>query len=340
MEEPILQIENLHTSFHTRAGEVQAVRGLSFQLQKGEILGIVGESGSGKSVTALSILDVLPENAFHSEGKILFEGKDLLKASKKELRKVRGGQISMVFQDPMTSLSPLMKIGKQIEEAILQNVQGATKEQARVKALEMLRKVHIPDPESRYDCYPHELSGGMRQRVMIAIALSCDPKIVIADEPTTALDVTIQKQILLLLKEMCREMQLSVIFITHDLGVVAQLCDRVVVLYGGLKMEEGTVFELFENPGHPYTMGLLESVPRVDQDKNARLQPIPGSPPDLLSPPQGCPFYSRCRYARRLCVSERPEKITLSQTHSSACWLNHPEAPAVGNPFAERQVGR
>jgi len=274
MEEPILQIENLHTSFHTRAGEVQAVRGLSFQLQKGEILGIVGESGSGKSVTALSILDVLPENAFHSEGKILFEGKDLLKATKKELRKVRGGQISMVFQDPMTSLSPLMKIGKQIEEAILQNVQGATKEQARAKALEMLRKVHIPDPESRYGCYPHELSGGMRQRVMIAIALSCDPKIVIADEPTTALDVTIQKQILLLLKEMCREMQLSVIFITHDLGVVAQLCDRVVVLYGGLKMEEGTVFELFENPGHPYTMGLLESVPRVDQDKNARLHVI------------------------------------------------------------------
>jgi len=340
MEEPILQIENLHTSFHTRAGEVQAVRGLSFQLQKGEILGIVGESGSGKSVTALSILDVLPENAFHSEGKILFEGKDLLKATKKELRKVRGGQISMVFQDPMTSLSPLMKIGKQIEEAILQNVQGATKEQARAKALEMLRKVHIPDPESRYGCYPHELSGGMRQRVMIAIALSCDPKIVIADEPTTALDVTIQKQILLLLKEMCREMQLSVIFITHDLGVVAQLCDRVVVLYGGLKMEEGTVFELFENPGHPYTMGLLESVPRVDQDKNARLQPIPGSPPDLLSPPQGCPFYSRCRYARRLCVSERPEKIMLSQTHGSACWLNHPGAPAAGNPFAERQVGR
>ncbi|MCD8396783.1 MAG: ABC transporter ATP-binding protein [Lachnospiraceae bacterium] len=340
MEEPILQIENLHTSFHTRAGEVQAVRGLSFQLQKGEILGIVGESGSGKSVTALSILDVLPENAFHTEGKIIFEGKDLLKSTKKELRKVRGGQISMVFQDPMTSLSPLMKIGKQIEEAILQNVQGATKEQARVKALEMLRKVHIPDPESRYECYPHELSGGMRQRVMIAIALSCDPKIVIADEPTTALDVTIQKQILLLLKEMCREMQLSVIFITHDLGVVAQLCDRVVVLYGGLKMEEGTVFELFENPGHPYTMGLLESVPRVNQDKNARLQPIPGSPPDLLSPPQGCPFYSRCRYARRLCVSERPEKIMLSQTHSSACWLNHPGAPAVGNPFAERQVGR
>lgn len=340
MEEPILQIENLHTSFHTRAGEVQAVRGLSFQLQKGEILGIVGESGSGKSVTALSILDVLPENAFHSEGKILFEGKDLLKATKKELRKVRGGQISMVFQDPMTSLSPLMKIGKQIEEAILQNVQGATKEQARAKALEMLRKVHIPDPESHYGCYPHELSGGMRQRVMIAIALSCDPKIVIADEPTTALDVTIQKQILLLLKEMCREMQLSVIFITHDLGVVAQLCDRVVVLYGGLKMEEGTVFELFENPGHPYTMGLLESVPRVDQDKNARLQPIPGSPPDLLSPPQGCPCYSRCRYARRLCVSERPEKIMLSQTHGSACWLNHPGAPAAGNPFAERQVGR
>lgn len=340
MEKPILQVENLHTSFHTRAGEVQAVRGLSFHLNKGEILGIVGESGSGKSVTALSILDVLPENAFHTEGKIFFEGKDLLTATKKEIRKVRGGQISMIFQDPMTSLSPLMKIGRQIEEAVLQNVPGATKKQAQAKALEMLRKVHIPDPESRYDCYPHELSGGMRQRVMIAIALSCDPKIVIADEPTTALDVTIQKQILLLLKEMCRQMQLSVIFITHDLGVVAQLCDRVVVLYGGLEMEEGSVFELFENPGHPYTIGLLDSVPQVNQDKSARLQPIPGSPPDLLAPPRGCPFWSRCKYARRLCVNERPEKTALSQTHVSSCWLNHPEAPASGNPFVERRVGR
>lgn len=337
MEEPILQIKNLHTSFRTKAGEVQAVRGVSFDVAPGEILGIVGESGCGKSVTAMSVLDVLPDNAFHKEGEILFQGKDLLKMSAREMRKIRGGQISMIFQDPITSLSPLMKIGRQIEEAILQDSSGVTKAQAREQALDMLRKVHIPDPESRYNCYPHELSGGMRQRVMIAIALSRRPKLVIADEPTTALDVTIQKQILLLLKEMCREFQLSVIFITHDLGVVAELCDRVVVLYGGLVMEEGTVFELYEKPGHPYTMGLLESIPRLDMDRGERLQPIPGSPPDLLDPPKGCPFYARCPYARGLCITERPGGYVLSGTHTGVCWLLDERAPRKGNPFKERR---
>ena len=331
----VLQIEDLHTSFRTKAGIVKAVRGVSFELKKGEILGIVGESGCGKSVTAMSVLRVLPDNARHDSGKIMYMGRDLLTLSKKELRKIRGGEISMIFQDPMTSLSPLMKIGRQIEEAILQNTEGISKQEAKNKALEMLKKVHIPDPENRYNSYPHELSGGMRQRVMIAMALSCSPKIVIADEPTTALDVTIQKQILLLLKEMCRSMDLSVIFITHDLGVVAELCDRVVVLYGGLIMEEGTALELFEQPSHPYTLGLLESVPRMDQDKGERLLPIPGSPPDLLSPPEGCPFYARCKNARRICISERPGSTLLTESHLSFCHLLRKDAPKQDNPFAE-----
>ena len=338
MTEPILRIEDLHTSFKTKAGEVQAVRGVSFSVAQGEIVGIVGESGCGKSVTAMSILRVLPENAIHRQGRILFMGRDLLTASKAELRKVRGGQISMIFQDPMTSLSPLMKVGRQIEEAVLQNVPGATRESARATAMDMLRKVRIPDPESRYHCYPHELSGGMRQRVMIAIALSCKPKLIIADEPTTALDVTIQRQILLLLREMCREMDLSVIFITHDLGVVAELCDRVVVLYGGLVAEEGPVMDIFEQPSHPYTMGLLASVPRLDRDRSKRLSPIPGSPPDLLAPPAGCPFASRCAYARRVCLEAMPRKTQLTDEHYSRCYLLYPDAPQSDNPFADRRA--
>ena len=236
MPDTILKIENLHTSFRTRAGEVQAVRGVSLDLRRGEILGIVGESGCGKSVTAMSVLKVLPENAFHPEGRILLGEKDLLTLPPREMRKVRGGRISMIFQDPMTSLSPLMKVGRQIEEGIRQNLPRLSGREARAKALHLLQRVHIPDPERRYHCYPHELSGGMRQRVMIAMALSCDPEVLIADEPTTALDVTIQNQILLLLREMCREMDLSVIFITHDLGVVAELCDRVAVSYTHLTL--------------------------------------------------------------------------------------------------------
>ena len=245
----------------------------------------------------------------------------------------------MVFQDPMTSLSPLMKIGRQIEETIRQAEPKLSREEVRARALDMLRRVHIPDPESRYDCYPHELSGGMRQRVMIAIALSCRPRIVIADEPTTALDVTIQKQILLLLQEMRRDMDLSVILITHDLGVVAELCDRVVVLYGGLVMEEGEATEIFERPSHPYTLGLLASVPRVDQTREEKLYSIPGSPPDLLDPPAGCPFAARCPYARRVCLKAMPERTVLSDTHSSACWLLRSDAPIEGNPFRHGKGG-
>ena len=339
MPDSILQIQNLHTAFHTKSGEVQAVRGISLALRRGEILGVVGESGCGKSVTAMSVLKVLPENAYHTEGRILYQGKDLLAMSAKQIRKVRGGEISMIFQDPMTSLSPLMKVGRQIEEAILRNVPGISKPAAKARALEMLKKVHIPDPESRYNCYPHELSGGMRQRVMIAIALSCDPKVVIADEPTTALDVTIQKQILILLKEMCRSMDLAVIFITHDLGVVAELCDRVAVLYGGLIMEEGSALELFGEPAHPYTMGLLESIPQLNQDKSKRLLPIPGSPPDLLAPPKGCPFYARCRYARRLCVDRPPAETRLSESHRSYCHLLSDGAPRENNPFSGKGRG-
>ena len=335
MSETVLKIENLHTSFRTRAGEVQAVRGVSLELHRGEVLGIVGESGCGKSVTAMSVLKVLPENAYHTEGEILFDGKNLLKISAKEMRKVRGKRISMIFQDPMTSLDPLMKVGRQIEEGIRQNLPKLTRDEARAKALALLKRVRIPDAERRYDCYPHELSGGMRQRVMIAMALSCDPEILIADEPTTALDVTIQNQILLLLREMCREMDLSVIFITHDLGVVAELCDRVVVLYGGLVMEQGSADDIFDHPSHPYTMGLMSSVPQLDQDKARRLSPIPGSPPSLLQPPEGCPFRARCRYARNICGRLRPETVRCSQTHTSACWLLAPEAPADGNPFRE-----
>ena len=333
MPDTILKIENLHTSFRTRAGEVQAVRGVSLDLRRGEILGIVGESGCGKSVTAMSVLKVLPENAFHPEGRILLGEKDLLTLPPREMRKIRGGRISMIFQDPMTSLSPLMKVGRQIEEGIRQNLPRLSGREARAKALHLLQRVHIPDPERRYHCYPHELSGGMRQRVMIAMALSCDPEVLIADEPTTALDVTIQNQILLLLREMCREMELSVIFITHDLGVVAELCDRVVVLYGGLVMEEGGVEEIFEHPRHPYTLGLMASIPRLDQDKAQRLQPIPGSPPNLLRPPAGCPFQARCPYARNLCGRVRPETVQCAPGHVSACWLLSPEAPAEGNPF-------
>ncbi|MCI7736783.1 MAG: ABC transporter ATP-binding protein, partial [Clostridiales bacterium] len=263
MNEPILRLDNLHTAFHTKAGEVQAVRGVSFDVAQGEIVGVVGESGCGKSVTAASILRVLPENAWHSEGKILFLGEDLLSLSKSRMRAVRGRQISMIFQDPMTSLSPLMRIGRQIEEAILQSGDGVTRAQARERALEMLHRVHIPDPESRYNCYPHELSGGMRQRVMIAIALSCRPRLVIADEPTTALDVTVQAQVLELLQELQEELDTSILLITHNLGVVWKMCDYVMVMYAGKTVEYADAKRLYDNPLHPYTWGLLDSMPKL-----------------------------------------------------------------------------
>ena len=292
--EPILQIENLKTSFMTSNGEVQAVRGVSFSVGKGEIVGLVGESGSGKSVTSMSILKLLADTARIKEGKILFEGEDLTQYSKAQMRKIRGGKISMIFQDPMSSLNPLIPVGKQVAEMIREHHPEKSKENIKKEVLELFSRVRIPEPEKRYKSFPHEFSGGMRQRVMIAMALANRPELLIADEPTTALDVTIQDQILKQLRELKKEYGTSIIFITHDLGVVAELCDRVVVLYGGLVMEEASIFDIFEHPSHPYTLGLLASIPALDQDKNKRLLPIPGSPPDMTKPPVGCPFTPRC----------------------------------------------
>ena len=331
--EPILQIENLKTSFMTSNGEVQAVRGVSFSVGKGEIVGLVGESGSGKSVTSMSILKLLADTARIKEGKILFEGEDLTQYSKAQMRKIRGGKISMIFQDPMSSLNPLIPVGKQVAEMIREHHPEKSKEDIKKEVLELFARVRIPEPEKRYKSFPHEFSGGMRQRVMIAMALANRPELLIADEPTTALDVTIQDQILKQLRELKKEYGTSIIFITHDLGVVAELCDRVVVLYGGLVMEEASIFDIFEHPSHPYTLGLLASIPALDQDKNKRLLPIPGSPPDMTKPPVGCPFAPRCPYARVICGSELPQMAEVSKDHHSRCWLLSPDAPKEQNPF-------
>lgn len=336
--EQVIKIENLKTSFMTSNGEVQAVRGVSFGVEKGEILGIVGESGSGKSVTCMSILKLLADTARIKEGSILFDGMDLTKISKKKLRKVRGEKISMIFQDPMSSLNPLITVGKQVAEMMAEHHPEMKPEQMKEEVLELFRKVRIPEPEKRYKCYPHEFSGGMRQRVMIAMALANKPELLIADEPTTALDVTIQDQILRQLRELKQEYGTSIIFITHDLGVVAELCDRVVVMYGGLIMEEASIFDIFENPAHPYTMGLLASIPDPELDKSVRLMPIPGSPPDMTNPPAGCPFAPRCPYARNVCKAEQPELLQVGERHFSRCHLQSPEAPAdEKNPFRNKE---
>ena len=337
--EPVLQIENLRTSFMTSSGEVQAVRGVSFQVQKGEILGIVGESGSGKSVTSMSVLRLLADTAVIKEGSsILFEGQDLIHLSKRELRKIRGEKISMIFQDPMSSLNPLIPVGKQVAEMMKEHHPEMSREQLKAETLKLFEKVRIPEPEKRLSSYPHEFSGGMRQRVMIAMALANKPQLLIADEPTTALDVTIQDQILRQLRELEKEYQTSIIFITHDLGVVAELCDRVVVMYGGLIMEEALIDDIFEKPSHPYTMGLIASIPDPKQDKSVRLQPIPGSPPDMTNPPKGCPFAPRCPYARNICREELPDFVTVGEGHKSRCFLLQPDAPAdAHNPFKKSQ---
>ena len=332
--EPILKIENLKTSFMTSNGEVQAVRGVSLTVGKGEILGIVGESGSGKSVTAMSVLRLLSDTARIKEGTITFKGQDLIKMPKKELRGIRGEKISMIFQDPMSSLNPLIPVGRQVEEMIREHDPDRRKEEVKKDVLELFEKVRIPEPEKRYGCFPHEFSGGMRQRVMIAMALANKPDLLIADEPTTALDVTIQDQILRQLRELEKEYGTSIIFITHDLGVVAELCDRVAVMYGGLIMEEAPIDDIFEKTGHPYTMVLLASVPDMDQDKEIRLQSIPGSPPDMTNPPKGCPFAPRCPYARQLCASELPDFVQVGEGHRSRCFLRYSDAPAdANNPF-------
>ena len=328
----ILKVEGLKTSFMTSSGEVQAVRGVSFGVRKGEILGIVGESGSGKSVTSMTILRLLADTARIKEGAIRFEGKDLTKVSEKEMRAIRGQKIAMIFQDPMSSLNPLVPVGKQVAEIMKIHHPEMKPEQLKQRTLELFEQVRIPEAAKRLRSYPHEFSGGMRQRVMIAMALANRPDLLIADEPTTALDVTIQDQILKQLRSLQREYGTSIIFITHDLGVVAELCDRVVVMYGGLIMEEAPIEEIFANPLHPYTMGLLTSIPGVHKDKSERLQSIAGSPPDMTSPPAGCPFAPRCPYARNICAAECPPYVQAGG-HRAMCWLLQPDAPAENNPL-------
>lgn len=325
MARKLLSVRNLKTSFFTHVGEVKAVRGISFDVNEGEVLGIVGESGSGKSVTSLSIMGLLQYPGRVVDGEILLNGEDILTYSKDQIRKVRGKEIAMIFQDPMTSLNPVYTIGNQVMEMILEH-EKMTKREARARAIEMLKLVGIPAAEKRIDSYPHEFSGGMRQRVMIALALSCNPKLLIADEPTTALDVTIQAQILNLIKKLNRQFGMTTMLITHDLGVVATVCDKVAVMYGGLIMEYGTADEIFYHPRHPYTMGLLGSIPHVDGGEKRRLIPIDGTPPDLINPPKGCPFSTRCKYCMNVCTQEQPPYFAEDK-HRTMCWMLDADAP-------------
>lgn len=329
----ILEVKDLNISFHTFAGEVQAIRGVNFELKKGETLAIVGESGSGKSVTTKAIMRLLPPgNSEIKQGQILFDGKDLSKLTDRQMQKIRGKDISMIFQDPMTSLNPTMTVGKQIMEPLIKH-QNMSKAAARERAVQLLKLVGIPKPELRIKQYPHQFSGGMRQRVVIAIALACNPKVLIADEPTTALDVTIQAQILELMKDLQNKIDTSIIFITHDLGVVANVADRVAVMYGGKIVEVGTVDEVFYNPQHPYTWGLISSMPSLDA-KEEELYAIPGTPPNLLHPPKGDAFAPRNEYAMQIDLEEQPPMFKVSDTHYAATWLLHPDAPKVEPPAA------
>ncbi|MCD4838740.1 ABC transporter ATP-binding protein [Neobacillus sedimentimangrovi] len=326
--EKILQVKDLHVSFTTYGGVVQAVRGVSFDLHRGETLAIVGESGCGKSVTSQSIMRLIPEPPGKiKSGQILLKGIDLIQLKEPELRKIRGANISMIFQDPMTALNPTITIGEQIMEGILQH-ENISREQAKKAALEMLHLVGIPNPEIRLKQYPHQFSGGMRQRIVIAMALVCQPDVLIADEPTTALDVTIQAQILELFRDIQKKTGVSIILITHDLGVVAQVADRIAVMYAGRIVEIGTRREIFYQPQHPYTKGLLQSVPRLDAE-GAELVPIPGTPPDLFSPPKGCAFAARCPYAMEVCERVYPFETSLSHHHYVNCWLQDERAKAL-----------
>ncbi len=334
--EKILEVKDLYISFHTFSGEVQAIRGVSFDLNKGETLAIVGESGSGKSVTTKAIMRLLPEhNSEIKGGEILFGGKDITKFKDKDMQKIRGKDISMIFQDPMTSLNPTMKIGAQIMEPLIKH-QNMSRHAAKERAVELLKLVGIPKPEIRVNQYPHQFSGGMRQRVVIAIALACNPKILIADEPTTALDVTIQAQILELMKDLQKKIDTSIIFITHDLGVVANVADRVAVMYGGKIVEIGTADEIFYNPQHPYTWGLISSMPDMETD-DEELFSIPGTPPDLLDPPKGDAFAPRNPYVMKIDLEQEPPFFKVSDTHYAATWLLHPDAPKVEPPEAVKR---
>ena len=317
---PLLEVNDLHTSFFTDAGEVRAVNGVSFNLERGKVLGIVGESGSGKSVTAYSIMQILASTGKIVSGSIKLDGQELVGAGEKVMKTVRGNKVSIIFQDPMTSLNPTYTIGHQLMEAITLHT-DRNKAQAKERAIEMLRLVNINEPEKRMNQYPFEFSGGMRQRIMIAMALACEPDILIADEPTTALDVTIQAQIQELMKSLQEELGMAIIMITHDLGVVAQMCDEVIVMYAGSICEQGTADEIFYNPSHEYTKGLLRSIPSTTS-AGTKLQPITGTPIDLLNMPKGCPFAPRCDAAMKICLRERCERMFINENHAAACWMN------------------
>lgn len=334
MDKTILAIKELEVSFRTYNDVIKAVRNVSLELKEGETLAIVGESGSGKSVTAKSIMKLLPKKStMIDHGSIMYKGQDLLGFTYKEMEKVRGKEISMVFQDPMTSLNPTMKIGKQIMEGLRKH-QKVTKKEAYMRAQELLELVGIPNASERMSSYPHEFSGGMRQRVVIAIALACNPTILIADEPTTALDVTIQAQILELMKDLQKKSKTAIILITHDLGVVANMAKRVAVMYAGEIVETGTLKEVFYETKHPYTWGLLQSMPKMHQDSDMPLIPIEGSPPDVSKTHHGCPFAARCPYVMKVCHDFKPQHTKLSATHEVACWLQDTRAPEVEQPVS------
>ena len=329
--EKVLEVRDLNVTFHARGQEIRAVRGVNLDVYPGEILGIVGESGSGKSVTMKAVLGILPENASIKAGSLKLLSTEMTSLSEDEYRRLRGKDMTMIFQDPMTALDPVMTVGKHMEEVLKRNLGLKNKEEIRQKSIEMLDKVGIPDPPSRLKQYPHEFSGGMRQRVLIAMALACGPKLLIADEPTTALDVTIQAQILDLLQELEEQYHTSIVLITHDMGVVATVCQRIAIMYGGLIMETGTADEIFYDPKHPYTRALLRAIPSTELKEGERLQAIEGLPPSLINPPAGCPFAERCEYAEEKCRRELPAYHTFSQTHLAMCHMCAPEKTEGGN---------
>ena len=331
--ENILEVKDLRVSYHTYAGEVKAVRGVSFTVKTGEALAIVGESGCGKSVTAKSIMGLIkkPQGEIKPGSEILYKGENILNYNKKQWQHYKGGECAIIFQDALASLNPTMRVGKQIMENLMVH-RNMNRAQAKAEAIEMLRKVGIPEPEKRFRQYPHEFSGGMRQRVMIAIAFACDPKLLICDEPTTALDVTIQSQILDVIKELQKTHNTSVIMITHDLGVVANMAQEIAVMYSGMIVEKGSSRNIFYTPRHPYTWALIDSVPRLDLVNKQVLASIPGTPPDLLNPPVGCPFSTRCKYCMQICKEKMPERTDFGDGHYAFCWLHHPMAPKVEMP--------
>lgn len=315
-----MEVKNLHTSFFTDAGEVRAVNGISFTLEAGKTLGIVGESGSGKSVTAYSVMQILAETGRITDGEVRYKGEDISRWNERQMQKFRGEKCSIIFQDPMTSLNPVFTVGSQLTEAILLHT-DKNKQQARERAVEMLTLVGVNEPQSRLKQYPHELSGGMRQRVMIAMALACEPDILIADEPTTALDVTIQAQILELMQGLQKRLGMAIIMVTHDLGVIASMCDEILVMYGGRVCERGTADDIFYRPAHEYTKGLLRSIPKAD-NMNEKLVPIGGTPINLLQMPKGCAFCPRCDAAMKICLTEKPDELRISESHLASCWVN------------------